>query len=340
MSQASDIQMLCVEISQPGNPSVLVPALRERPKPEAGDVIIKVAAAGVNYPDVLQRQGRYDVPPGASDLPGLEVAGTIVEIGADVTGFVVGDRVCALTPGGGYAEFVRTPAEQCLHIPPGVGMTEAATLPEVYYTIWFNLAMQGNLFQARRLLVHGGSGGIGSATIQLASAFGLEVFTTAATKEACDFCRDLGAAVAINYTKEDYVTVVQDRTQGQGVDIVLDMVGGDYIQRNLTCLAPKGRLINLYYLKGSKVELDMMPVLVKNLTLTGSLLRPQPLSVKAEIATGLEKTVWPLFKAGKIRSVVSETFPLERASEAHATMEAGQHAGKIVLLTEYGRKLG
>ncbi|MBC9245322.1 NAD(P)H-quinone oxidoreductase [Paracoccus sp. 11-3] len=331
--------MTCVAISRPGPPTVLVPEQRDIPRPEPGEVVIRVAAAGVNYPDVLQRQGRYAVPPDASDLPGLEVAGTVAAVGSDVGDLKVGDAVCALTHGGGYAEYCRAPVEQCLPIPANVTMAEAATLPEVYFTIWFNLAMQGDLLNARRLLVHGGSGGIGSATIQLASALGVEVFTTASSDEACDFCRELGASVAINYRQQDFFEVVRDKTGGEGVDLVLDIVGGDYIQRNIDCLAQKGRLVNLYYLQGSKVQIDMMPVLVKNLILTGSLLRPQPLTVKAQIAAGLQKTVWPLFAAGKIRSVVDQTFPLNRAAEAHALMEGRKHAGKIVLLTDYGQQL-
>lgn len=338
MAELPDDMMYCVAITQPGPPSVLVQEQRKRPEPGPGDVVIHVAAAGVNYPDVLQRQGRYAVPPGASDLPGLEVAGTIAAVGADVRGLKVGDAVCALTPGGGYAEYCRTPAEQCLPIPANVTMAEAATLPEVYFTIWFNLAMQGDLLNARRILVHGGSGGIGSATIQLASALGVEVFTTASNAEDCAFCLELGASVAINYHEQDFVKVVLDKTDGEGVDLVLDIVGGDYIQRNMTCLAQKGRLVNLYYLQGSKVEIDMMPVLVKNLILTGSLLRPQPLSVKAEIGAGLQKTVWPLFANAKIRSVVTDTFPLENAAGAHALIESRKHSGKIVLLTEYGQQ--
>ncbi|QFT67932.1 Phthiocerol synthesis polyketide synthase type I PpsC [Labrenzia sp. THAF35] len=331
MTITSQDLMKCVEIKTPGAPSVLTTAFRERPVPGPGQVVIKVMASGVNYPDVLQRQGRYNVPPGASDLPGLEVAGYVHEIGEGVDGFNAGDAVCALTPGGGYAEYCLAPVEQCLPLPENVSMTEAATLPEVYFTLWFNLAMQGNLLSARSLLVHGGSGGIGSAAIQLASSLGLDVYTTAADGPACEFCAGLGAKRAINYLEEDFVAVIRGETEGRGVDLVLDMVGGDYIQRNMECLGQKGRLVNLYYLKGSKVEVDMMPVLVKNLTLTGSLLRPQPLSVKAEIAAGLTDVVWPLFQSGKIRPVVNKIFSLDRASDAHTYIESGQHFGKIVL---------
>ncbi|AUH33660.1 NAD(P)H-quinone oxidoreductase [Paracoccus tegillarcae] len=339
MPEPQDHTMICVAISDPGPPSVLVPETRDLPEPGPGDVIIRVVAAGVNYPDVLQRQGRYAVPPGASDLPGLEVAGTIAAVGSDVQHLKVGDAVCALTPGGGYAEYCRTPAQQCLPIPQNVTMTEAATLPEVYFTIWFNLAIQGDLLNARRLLIHGGSGGIGSAAIQLGSALGIEVFTTVSNEQDRAYCRDLGAAVVINYREEDFVEVVKQRTGGEGVDLVLDIVGGDYIQRNIDCLAQKGRLVNLYYLQGSKVGIDMMPVLVKNLILTGSLLRPQPLEVKAEIGKGLIETVWPLFAEGSIRSVVSERFPLEDAAGAHQMMESSKHSGKIVLETDYGKSL-
>ncbi|TRW92241.1 NAD(P)H-quinone oxidoreductase [Paracoccus sp. M683] len=331
--------MTCIAITEPGPPTVLVPEQRAIPRPSPGEVVIRVAAAGVNYPDVLQRQGRYAVPPDASDLPGLEVAGTVAAIGRDVRNLKIGDAVCALTHGGGYAEYCRAPIEQCLPIPADITMSEAATLPEVYFTIWFNLAIQGDLLNARRLLVHGGSGGIGSAAIQLASALGIEVFTTASSEKDCAFCRALGASVAINYREEDFVTVVMEKTDGQGVDLILDIVGGDYIQRNIDCLAQKGRLVNLYYLQGSKVAVDMMPVLVKNLVLTGSLLRPQPLAVKAAIGAGLVDKVWPLFESGKIKPVVNERFPLEDAAEAHALMEDRKHSGKIVLETAYGRGL-
>lgn len=340
MAKLADNMMNCVAVSKPGDPSVLVPEQRIQPEPGPGDVIIQVAAAGVNYPDVLQRQGRYPVSPNGSDLLGLEVAGTISALGSEVRGWNVGDAVCALVPGGGYAEYCRTPVEQCLPIPKNVSMAEAATLPEVFFTVWFNLAMQGNLLEARRLLVHGGSGGIGSATIQLAAALGIEVFTTATGADALAFCREIGADVVVDYEAEDFVSVVTEKTGGEGVDLVLDMVGGDYIQRNLECLGHKGRLVNLYYLKGSKVEVDMMPVLVKNLTLTGSLLRPQPLNIKAEIGASLVERVWPFFADGTIKSVVNETFPLADASKAHAKMETGQHMGKIVLLTEFGLQYG
>ncbi|PXW82705.1 putative PIG3 family NAD(P)H quinone oxidoreductase [Ruegeria sp. P4] len=334
MTELLTTEMTCIEISQPGAPDVLVAARRPRPEPGPRDVIIQVAAAGVNYPDVLQRQGRYAVPPGASDLPGLEVAGHVAALGTEVTGLSLGDAVCALAPGGGYAEYCRVPVEQCLPVPEGLSMVEAATLPEVFFTVWFNLVMQGNLMTAERVLIHGGSGGIGSAAIQLASALAIEVYTTAVNEEACTFCRDLGANTAINYMEEDFVSVIAEKSGGKGVDLVLDMVGGDYIQRNMECLGQGGRLVNLYYMKGSKVEVEMMPVLVKNLTLTGSLLRPQPLFVKQAIAQALQETVWPLFKSGRIKPVVKEVFSLEKASDAHALMETGQHFGKIVLKNE------
>lgn len=339
MADLNDDRMTCIAITQPGPPSVLVPETRVIPQAGPHEVIIRVAAAGINYPDVLQRQGRYAVPPGASDLPGLEVAGTVAAIGREVCSLKVGDAVCALTPGGGYAEYCRTPAQQCLPIPANMGMAEAATLPEVYFTIWFNLAMQGDLLNARRILVHGGGGGIGSAAIQLASALGVEVFTTASNADDCTFCKKLGASVAINYRQQDFVEVVKEKTDGEGVDMVLDIVGGGYIQRNIECLAQKGRLVNLYYLQGSKVEIDMMPVLVKNLTLTGSLLRPQPLEVKDRIRQDLIAKVWSLFAAGRIRSVVDRRLALEDAAEAHELMESGGHSGKLVLETRYGRGL-
>ena len=338
MTEFSQDTMTSIAISQYGDPSVLTPEQRQRPEPGPGDIVIRVAAAGVNYPDVLQRQGRYAAPPGSSDLPGLEVAGTIAALGSDVQGWNLGDAVCALVPGGGYAEYCSTPAEQCLPIPSNLSMAEAATLPEVFFTVWFNLAMQGNLSKARHLLVHGGSGGIGSATIQLASALGVQVFTTASGDEDRAFCRELSADVVIDYKTEDFVSVVKEKTAGEGVDLILDIVGGDYIQRNIEALAHKGRLVNIYYLQGSKAEIDLMPVLFKNLTLTGSALRPQPLSVKAEIGTGLVERVWPHFADGTIKPVVNDTFPLEKAADAHAKIEAGQHKGKIVLLTKYGEQ--
>jgi len=331
--------MTCMAISKPGAPDVLTPQTRPIPVAGEGEVIIEVAAAGVNYPDVLQRQGRYAVPPGASDLPGLEVAGTIAAIGDGVDQWQVGDSICALVPGGGYATHCRAPAVQCLPVPAGLSMAEAATLPEVYFTIWFNLAMQGNLRAARRILIHGGSGGIGSAAIQLAKALGLTVFTTASGAGAVAFCTELGADVVIDYKAQDFVKIIADETGGEGVDLVLDIVGGDYIQRNMACLGQKGRLVNLYYLQGSTVELDMMPVLAKNLVLTGSLLRPQPLDVKARIAAELVENVWPLLETGQIRAVVDTVFDLEDAAAAHARMEAGGLSGKLALLTQSGRDL-
>ncbi len=331
MAQNVDTGMKCVEIPSFGAPTVLSVTTRDRPSPAPNEVIIKVAAAGVNYPDILQRQGRYNVPEGASDLPGLEVAGEIVELGANVSEFNIGDKVCALTPGGGYAEYCRAPQEQCLPVPTGISMTSAASLPEVYFTVWFNLVMQGKLSKGQSLLVHGGSGGIGTAAIQLASNMGVTVYTTAGSDEKCDFCKKLGAHVTVNYKTSDFVDVISLETNGKGVDMILDMVGGEYINKNLECLAQEGRLINLFFMKGSKAEIDMMPVLVKNLTITGSLLRPQPTAIKAKISAGLKKVVWPMIEEQKIKAVVYNTFSMENAFKAHELMENSQHIGKIVL---------
>ena len=339
MTKDLKTQMTCLAISEPGAPDVLAQQTRSIPEIRPGEVIIKVAAAGINYPDILQRQGRYAVPPGASDLPGLEVAGTIAAIGEGASKWQVGDKVCALVPGGGYATYCRAPAVQCLPVPNGLSMAEAATLPEVYFTIWFNLAMQGDLRTVKRILIHGGSGGIGSAAIQLAKALALTVFTTASGKRATAFCSELGADVVIDYKTQDFVDIITKATDGEGVDLVLDMVGGDYIQRNIACLGQKGRLVNLYYLQGSTVEVDMMPVLVKNLVLTGSLLRPQPLDVKARIGEELIANVWPLVESGRIRAVVDTVVDLEDAAAAHTKMEAGGLSGKLAMLTQYGRDL-
>ena len=326
--------MRCVEIAEAGGPEQLVIVERDIPVPGPRQIVIKVQAAGVNYPDVLQRQGLYEVPPGASDIPGLEVAGTVHSIGSGVTHLATGDPICALTPGGGYSEYALAPIEQCLPLPKNLSAVEAASLLEVYFTIWFNLAMQGNLLSAKSLLVHGGNGGIGSATIQLASCLGVDTYTTAGSEKSCEFCVGLGAKRVIDYRKEDFVDVILEETDGTGVDIVLDIVGGSYFQRNMECLAQKGRLINLYFLQGSKIEVDMMPVLKKSLTITGSLLRPQPLSTKSEIASGILNTVWPLLESGKINTVIDRPFPLAEASDAHKLMEAGGLSGKIVLLVD------
>jgi len=327
----SNKTMMCVEISEPGGPEVLKTVQREMPVPAEGEVLVKVAAAGVNRPDVIQRKGLYPPPPGASDLPGLEIAGEICELGKGVDGLKVGERVCALTNGGGYALYCTVPAEQCLPVPAGLSMEEAAVVPETFFTVWFNLYLQGGLQAGQTLLVHGGSSGIGTTAIQMAHALGVKVFTTAGNEEKCQACRDLGAALALNYKECDFVEAVKEATDGKGVDMILDMVGGDYIPRNIKCLARKGRLINIAYLQGSKVEVNFMSVMMKQLQITGSTLRQQPLKVKARIARELQETVWPLIESGRVKPVLFKSFAMGEAAEAHALMESSQHIGKIVL---------
>ena len=320
--------MTAVEITTPGGPEVLQTTRRPIPEPGLGEVVIRVAYAGVNRPDALQRAGSYDPPPGASDLPGLEAAGEVAALGPGVESMQVGDQVCALLPGGGYAEYVATPAAHCLPIPNGMALREAACLPETFFTVWTNVFMRGGLKAGERFLVHGGSSGIGTTAIQLASVFGARVFTTAGSDAKCQVCRDLGAEVAINYREEDFVSVM--KPEG-GADLILDMVGGEYLPRNVRALATEGRLVNIAFLSGPKVELNFAQVMVKRLTLTGSTLRPQSDLAKAEIAEALRTQVWPLLNAGRIAPVMDSEYPLAEAASAHAHMEAGGHIGKIVL---------
>ncbi len=320
--------MRAVEISRPGGPEVLVPTRRPRPVPGHGAVAIDVAWAGVNRPDALQRAGAYAPPPGASDLPGLEVSGRIAAIGAGVTGLAVGDAVCALTPGGGYAETVVTPAAHCLPLPGGMDLRAAACLPETFFTSWSNLFMRAGLRGGERLLVHGGSSGIGTTAIQLARAFGARVFVTAGSAEKCAACESLGAERAINYRDEDFVEVL--RAEG-GADVILDMVGGDYVARNIAALADDGRLVQIAFLQGPKVTLNLAPLMVRRLTLTGSTLRPQSDAAKARIADELRDKVWPLLAAGRIAPLIDSEFALDDAASAHARMESSAHIGKIVL---------
>lgn len=323
--------MRCVEIAEAGGPEVLRPVTRPRPRPAAGEVLIAVEAAGVNRPDMLQRQGRYDPPPGASDLPGLEVAGRIAELGAGVTGWAVGDAVCALVAGGGYAQFCTAPAPQLLPVPAGLSMAEAAALPETVFTVWTNVFERGALKPGESLLVHGGSSGIGTMAIQLARALGSPVYTTAGSAEKCAACETLGATRAINYKTEDYPTVIREATQGRGVDVVLDMVGGDYVARDIDIMAPDGRHVSIAFLNGPKVTLNLFPVMTKRLTITGSTLRARPVEEKGRIAAAVRATVWPLVEQGAVRPVMHATFPLEQAAEAHRLMESSAHIGKIVL---------
>jgi putative PIG3 family NAD(P)H quinone oxidoreductase len=320
-----------VEVAQPGGPEVLRVVERPMPQPGLGEVRIRVAAAGLNRPDVMQRQGRYPPPPGAPDIPGLEAAGTVDALGEDAGPWRAGDAVCALVAGGGYAEACLAPAPQCLPLPRGFSMVEAAAVPETFFTVWHNVFERGRLAAGETLLVHGGSSGIGTTAIQLARASGARVFATAGSAEKCAACARLGADRAINYKDEDFVGVVKAATAGRGVDVILDMVGGDYLPRNLACLAVEGRLVQIAAQRGARTELDLVAVMQKRLTLTGSTLRPRPVAEKAAIARALHERVWPLLETGRVRPVIHATFPLEQAAEAHRLMESGRHIGKIVL---------
>jgi NADPH2:quinone reductase len=321
-----------VEISSPGAPEVLRVAERPRPAPGQGEVLIQVAAAGVNRPDVMQRKGSYPPPPGASDIPGLEVGGTIVELGDGVSGWSVGDHVCALVTGGGYAEFCVAPALQCLPVPQGLTDVEAAALPETFFTVWTNVFDRGALRPGESFLVQGGSSGIGVAAIQLAHALGSRVFATAGSDEKCAACVRLGAQRAINYRTEDFVAAVKAETGGRGVDVILDMIGGDYLMRETAALAEDGRLVFINTMGGAKTTVNLLEVMVKRLTITGSTLRARPIAVKGEIARRLQQHVWPLFEVGKIKPVIHQRFPFAEAAAAHALMESSEHVGKILLL--------
>ena len=331
MSDALPATMTAIEIPEYGPPEVLVPGTRPVPEPAAGEVLIKVAAAGVNRPDVLQRQGGYAPPPGISDIPGLEVAGEIVALGAGVEGLSTGDSVTALVAGGGYAEYCAAPAPQCLPVPGDLSLTEAAALPETFFTVWSNVFDRGGLQAGEVFLVHGGSSGIGTAAIQLAKAFGARVFATAGSADKCRACEDLGAEKAIDYRDEDFVATVKEASGGKGADLILDMVGGDYIARDIELLAPDGRLVFIAFLRGPKAEINFMPVMRKRLTLTGSTLRPRDIAFKGAIAQTLRDRVWPLISAGQVKPLMYKTFPLAEAVEAHRLMESSAHIGKIVL---------
>lgn len=323
--------MRVIEISQFGPPEVL--KLAERPDPVAGpgEVLIDVAAAGVNRPDVIQRLGKYPPPPGASDLPGLEVAGTVAALGHGVTGFAVGDEVCALVAGGGYAERANVPQEQCLPVPRGLSLIEAAAIPETYFTVWTNVFERGHLTRGESILIHGGTSGIGTTAIQLAHAFGSHVLTTAGSDQKCEAAIRLGAAHAFNYRAIDWVAGVKEATDGRGVDLVLDIVGGDYIARNLDALAIEGRLVQIAFLKSAKAELDFSVMMRKRLWITGSTLRPRSPAQKGVIAQQLRQRVWPLLESRTVRPIIHQVFPLAQAADAHRLMEAGSHIGKIVL---------
>ena len=333
MSSTIPSTMSAVEISTPGGPEVLKLTERPTPQPKAGEVLIKVAAAGINRPDAFQRAGAYPPPPGASDLPGLEVAGTIAAVGEGVRDWNVGDAVCALTPGGGYAQYCVTPAPQCLPVPKGMSMVEAASLPETFFTVWSNVFDRAKLAPGESLLVQGGSSGIGVTAIQMARALGHTVFATAGSAEKCAACAKLGAQ-AINYNTEDFVAVVKKATDGRGVDVILDMVGGDYVQRELKTLADDGRLVFINTMGGRESTVDFRALMARRLTITGSTLRPRSVAFKGEIAKSLREKIWPHIEAGRIKPVIYKTFPLADAASAHVLMESSQHIGKIVLTVD------
>ena len=323
--------MRAVEITEPGGPDVLKPCTRPVPVPGHGQIVIRVAYAGVNRPDALQRAGSYAPPANASPLPGLEASGTVVEIGPGVTRWSIGDKVCALLPGGGYAEYVVTPEAHALPVPAGLSMAEAACLPETCFTVWSNVVMRGGLKAGERFLVHGGSSGIGTTAIQIAKALGARVFTTAGSDDKCAACETLGADKALNYRTGDFVAMMHDEG---GAQLILDMVGGPYLPRNVKALATEGRLVQIAFLQGPKVELNFAEVMMRRLTITGSTLRPQSDLAKARIAAEVEANVWPMIAAGKFRPVMDSEFPLADAAAAHARMESSGHVGKIVLKVE------
>ena len=323
--------MRYIAAREPGPPDVLALAEGPLPTPKAGEALIEVAAAGVNRPDCLQRSGAYPPPPDASPIIGLEIAGTVVALGEGAHGVAIGDRVCALTPGGGYAEYCTTPAGWCLPVPTGMTEVEAASLPETFFTVWNNVFDRGRLRAGETVLIHGGTSGIGLTAIQLAKHFGATVITTAGGDDKVAFCRTIGADHALNYKTQDFVAEVASITGKRGVDVVLDMVGGDYIEKNLRCLALEGRLVIIAFLRGSKVEVDWRHIMLRRLTVTGSTLRASPLERKLELARSLREKVWPLLESGKVKTVVHRVFPLAQAAAAHALMESGAHIGKLVL---------
>jgi NADPH2:quinone reductase len=323
--------MIAISITKPGGPEVLQPVEIPVPRPAAREVLIRVVAAGVNRPDLMQREGKYPPPRGASDIPGLEVSGTVAACGSDVVRWKEGDQVCALVAGGGYAEYCVAPDVQCLPIPSTIDFTSAAGMPETFFTVWTNVFERGRLRAGESFLVHGGASGIGTTAIQLARAFGARVFATAGTDEKCAACEQLGAERAINYNATDFVAAIMPLTHGNGVDVILDMVGAPYFNRNVDLLALEGRLVQIAVLHGAKAEINLVRLLRQRLTITGSTLRARGVDEKGAIASAVEKAVWPLVEAGKIRPVIHATFPLTQAAEAHRLMESGSHIGKIVL---------
>ena len=324
-------EMTVVEIAAPGGPEQLKTAKRAVPTPGHEEVLVKVEAAGVNRPDVMQRQGRYPPPAGASDLPGLEVSGEIAALGPNVSGWSIGDKVTALLPGGGYAGYAIAAAGLCLPVPPGISMIEAAALPETFFTVWTNLFDRGRCKAGDTVLIHGGTSGIGTTAIQLAAAFGARVFATAGSEDKARACERLGATRGINYRTEDFVQVMRAETKEKGVDITLDMVAGSYVARNLEIAATEGRIVMISLLGGSRAEINMGVILTKRLTLTGSTLRSRSVAQKSEVAAAVRKNVWPLLASGRVRPVIHATFPLAQAGEAHRLMETSNHIGKIVL---------
>ncbi|GAB1270035.1 NAD(P)H-quinone oxidoreductase [Aurantivibrio infirmus] len=326
--------MRFVDLPSYGDPQVMKLAESDRPVPEAGEVLVKVTACGVNRPDIAQRRGIYPPPPGASPVMGLELSGKVVELGEGVDGKLLDQHVCALANGGAYAEYAVVPASQTMPIPSGLSMIEAAALPETFFTVWTNVFDRARLKAGESILIHGGSSGIGSTAIQLAKVFGAKVFTTAGSEEKCDFCREIGADLAINYRTQDFEKEILAATDSKGVDVVLDMVGGDYIQKNIQVAAIDGRVVSIAFLNGSKSELNLLPMMLKRLTITGSTLRPRSKEDKAAIADSLVKQVWPLIEAGKISPKIDAVFPIDQVIEAHTLMESSRHMGKIVLSFE------
>ena len=323
--------MTAIEIERPGGPEVLLAVERPVPEPGPGEVLVRVEAAGVNRPDLMQRLGKYPPPPGASDIPGLEIAGTIVSAADGAGRWRVGDRICALVSGGGYAEYCAAPAIQCLPIPESLNAIAAGAIPETFFTVWTNVFERGRLAAGERLLVHGGASGIGTTAIQLARAFDAIVFATAGSDDKCAACRSFGAAVAINYRTQDFVEVVRAETSAAGMDVILDIVGGSYFPRNIDCLAMHGRLVQIGLMGGPKTELNLRPVLDRRLTITGSTLRARSVAEKGALAREVETHVWPLLAAGRVAPVIDRVFPLIEAAEAHRRLESGEHVGKIVL---------
>lgn len=326
--------MTCIEIIEPGGPEALQPVQRPVPQPGAGEVLIAVRAAGINRPDVMQRQGMYPPPPGAPDIPGLEIAGTVAARGPEVSSPDVGDEVCALVQGGGYAEYCIAPAPLCLPIPAGLDAVQAAGIPETFFTVWTNVFDRGRLREGERVLVHGGSSGIGTTAIQMIKYAGANVYVTAGTPEKCEACLALGADAAINYKDSDFVSEIASLTNERGVDLILDMIGGDYFPRNLDCLAVEGRLVQIALQRGPKSEVSLLKIMLKRLTVTGSTLRPRSVAEKSAIAASLRREIWPGLESGRLKPVIHSQFPLQRADEAHRLMDSHEHIGKIILTND------